>query len=296
MYAEERQVRVGLLGAGATLLPIAGALLAALNLLQQTHGDNRLTLAILQNVSLTSLAFAVLFGLSTAISAGLAIGFASLTADRSMPPSVRRAASLGTTALLVVTLWTQTATVFCVAFAICYYFWRFPPKRFRDLDMQPSGVALEDWFNLAQPEDVVLRSIWQQGRAADGIGKEALREKIRSRAKAISDTRPAGIVSGAWVVVFAIFGTYGLTLLTTPVQLAPLESVTFKDHRSGIGYVFAGGSTDGIFVFRDMQSVRQLETGSIASEQLCWAPPSVFSRTLIHAFTREAQPKGRAVC
>ncbi|QWS33051.1 hypothetical protein [Curtobacterium aetherium] len=292
---EERDVRTGLLSAGVALLPLGAALLAALNLLQQAHGDTRLTLAVLQNLSLTSLAFAVLFGLSTAVSAGLAIGFSSVSGDRSMPPSVRRAASLGSTALLIVTFYTQTATVFLFALGICYFFWRFPPKWLRARDRQQSGLPVEEWLQGSQPQDRVLRQLWQKARQHPAEMRP-IAEKVLSRQENIAQHRVPGLLSAAWVVLWAIFGTYGYSLLTTPVQLAPLESVTFGKGASEVGYIFADSDSGGIFVYRDMRSVRRLDSATITARQLCWSPPSIFSRTLISAFNHEKRPAGRAEC
>lgn len=279
-----------------TLLPLAGALLAALNLLQQTHGDARLTLAILQNLSLTSLTFGVLFGLSTALSAGLAIGFSRIWGDRSMPPSVRRAASLGTLALLVVCLWTQIAPVFLAVLGICYVFWRFPPQWLRARDVEESVTALDAWFAPPQPSDSVLRGLWQRGQPMTVEDRLALTDEVNARVARINAVRPAGFVTAAWVVLFAIFGTYGASLLTTPVQLAPLEAVSFADGSVEVGYVFSSSTDEGIFVFRDMEGIHPLEEGEIATRQICWTPATLFSRTLVHAFSSEARPRGRAVC
>ncbi|MFJ3382230.1 hypothetical protein ACIPJ2_17670 [Curtobacterium sp. NPDC090217] len=292
---EEREVRTGVLSAGVALLPLGAALLAALNLLQQAHGDSRLTLAILQNLSLTSLAFGVLFGLSTAVSAGLAIGFSSVSGDRSMPPSVRRAASIGSTSLLLITFYTQTATVFISALGICYVFWRFPPKWLRARDSLTIGMPFEQWLEPPEPEDRVLRQLWQRGRQ-EPSHLHAISQEVVARQEAIARHRAPGLLAAAWVVVWAIFGTYGYSLLTTPVQLAPLESVTFSSGQQVVGYVFSGSDSDGIFVYRDMRGVQHLKDVKIKSRELCWSPPSIFTRTVVGTFSHETRPPGRASC
>mgnify|MGYP006879905554 CR=1 FL=1 len=288
-----RGIVIGLLAYG----PLIGVLAITTNLMFQARGNQQLALAVIQNLSFSSLAFVVLANLLVYLIPGLTAGLFQIATDARFPRRLRVASTIaGTFAFgvgLVVTPWYISALVLLLTFVS----WRFGHHIRRAVLTRVDGHE-QTWFGPPLPEDSKLRRLWNEGRAslsASGVPLDPVHgespfdnpprafavvvDAVNRRKSKImrASRRPLG-EAAVFALAISVAGNLLIPFLIQ-VQLAPLERVTLDVVGDRVGYVFSQSRDEGVFVAVGAAEVIHLEQHPITARELCL--PRVDMRSVV---------------
>lgn len=290
--------RRGLLTVTVAYIPLVAVIALTINVAIQMRGRQSIVLAVMQNMSLASLAFVVTVNLLIYLVPGLAYGFAAVATDPSFTARIRRASRISvfvTNFVSVLVLPWQLALIAVLgSLAIL---------RFRHLLVGVGGDSPpEAWLRPPVPVDSELRRLWVEGRQRlrlngvvveplNGISErptseprslDKIAETISARTEEIRNaTRRSTGEAVLWVFGSSLVG-YAFAALLMQIQLAPLERVEIDHQETYVGYVFSPSPGSGIFLERDTLQIVPLDVRPLTDRSIC--APSGLARTAVSLF------------
>lgn len=268
-------------------IPALAIIYVTVNVLVQVQGDKNLALAIVTNLPLGSLAMVVLLHAAGMILLGMAIAGPAVALDPTQTTFVRKFFWILTFVSAFIYALTISALFALLGLLLAYLTWR------KSMAGAAKTFTFREWVqDDTPPQDEALCEIWIKARTLDkkntDTGPEVydspamtkLDRERRDRRRAIQgaatpDFRNALYRSGA-----VLISTYGLMMLTTAVQLGPLEIAQFKSGPSITGYVLIANEDRGIVFDPKTRVVKSVVASDITGRLLCTRTPSWSNVTL----------------
>ncbi|TPV51052.1 hypothetical protein FJ661_09780 [Pseudarthrobacter phenanthrenivorans] len=267
-------------------IPAIAIIYVAVNVLVQVGGNRNLALAIVTNLPLGSLAMVVFLNAAGMVLMGMAIAGPAVVLDQTQTSFVRQFFALATLASAIIYAFAFSALLAVFVLVMAYVAWRLrvPPE--------PLSLTFRDWVKSnTAPDDAGLYEIWKKARTIyeeqgsdeavfSSLKVVSLKREARERRRAIQsaatpDFRNAIYRSGA-----VLMSSYGLMLLTSPVQLGPLEIVQFKTGTSVTGYVLIANEDRGVVYDAKAKTVRPIVASEITGRLICTKTPTWLSMTI----------------
>ncbi|MFC9354792.1 hypothetical protein [Arthrobacter sp. NPDC057013] len=256
-----------------------------INVLVQTRGDKNLALAIVTNLPLGSLAMVVLLSASSLFLIGMLLAGPTVALDSTYTAPVRRFFSILTLACALMHALTASLVFSLVFLGFAYINWRL------SVTSRERLISFDQWLDhKAGPEDAGLYEIWIKARAlsqsAEGAACEnveklsRLKREMRDRHRAIRGAAQPDFRNAVYRSGSILISTYGLMLLTTPVQLGPTEIVQFKSGPSVTGYVLIANEDRGIVFDPKSRTAKSIVASDISRRLVCTRHPGWSSLTL----------------
>lgn len=267
-------------------IPAIAIIYVAVNVLVQVDGNKNLALAIVTNLPLGSLAMVVFLNAAGMIFMGLTIAGPAVVMDPTQTPFVRKFFALLTLASALIYALAFSALFALFVLIVAYATWRLRIT----LDNKPT--TFEDWVKSdSAPDDAGLYEIWKKASTVlkeQAPGEDAfkspkltsLKREARDRRRTIHDAANPDFRNAIYRSGAVLISTYGLMLLTSPVQLGPLEIVQLKTGASITGYVLIANEDRGVVYDAEAESARPIVASEITRRLICTKTPTWMSMTL----------------
>jgi hypothetical protein len=279
----QRNFVSGLLAA----IPVVGVLTVTLNLLIQVKGNQSVALAIVQQLSLGTLALIISANLVGFLIPCIIVALTTVTADLSFSAQTRNLCMRMQIILIAIGLFTVSWVIVTASATLAFVSWRM--KLY--VPNAPKELSFPDWLSHGPPPvDRALRALWLEGRkrlqregveiassALDpqlqtlGMPREltALSAQTASRYAAIGEAGRRTALNAVFAVLMTGLTLYGFSTLISNVQFAPMERVQSADGRLEVGYVFSNAPGQGVFVPRDMSTAVPIMEMDLSKREIC---------------------------
>jgi hypothetical protein len=227
----------------------------------------------------------VLLSASSLFLIGMSLAGPAVALDSSQTAPARRFFLVLTLACALIYALTASLVFAMVFLVLAYINWRVSVSR------QPRSISFDQWVNdEVGPEDAGLYEIWAKARTLsqaidDAAGENAekvarLKREMRERKAAIRGAAQPDFRNAVYRSGSILISTYGLMLLTTPVQLGPIEIVQFKSGPSVTGYVLIANEDRGIVFDPKSRTAKSVVASDISRRLVCTRHPGWSSLTL----------------
>ena len=307
LLADEREAaafRDLVINSGVAIVPLVAVLLFVVKLIMQTHGDANIAVAVITNMTLGSVAFVLLLTLLPYLMAGVAAGSAKVYFNPEYAGNVRRIAGVACVVSMLILLLTQPWWLFAAALLFVVI------ERFAKGQEPVSRVTLDEWARLPAPLDHRLRQLWIDLRAHQrSVGQtlpsrrgdvghsdvplrtsDEIATGVRERYAEIAAPRAKTPLAAIYTTLITIITVSGITLITGPVKLAPLEHLTLENGDAVNGYIFAGSPDRALVLDVNGTSAEYVEVDQVEDRYLCESAAAFLESTVTRLIAGSSLP------
>lgn len=267
-------------------IPAAAVIYVTVNIMVQVQGNKNTALAIVTNLPLGSLAMVILINAANLILLSMTIAAPAIALDERQQPFVRKVFSVATFVCLYIYALAFSALFAAGSLLLTYIMWRIRHAA------STRAQGFTEWVrDDTAPKDAALFEYWTKARTLmhtenaqtenteDGKLLE-LRRAVRERRQEIWDAGKPDFRNAIYRSGALLISGYGIMLLTTPVQLGPLEIVQLKSGPSIMGYVLIASEDRGVVFDGKNKAVKPIVASDITRRLVCTKTPSWTSMTI----------------